>query len=104
MFADASGGDYHLLSERGRYWPAHDVWVLDGATSPCVDGGDPTVNPSNEPMPNGGRINMGAYGNTAYAARSDWALQYDGNLDGIIDLTDFAAMAAKWLEPLPWVQ
>ena len=39
LFADVNNGDYHLLSERGRYWPAHDIWVLDEVTSPGVDGG-----------------------------------------------------------------
>ena len=59
-FVDPADGDYHLLSERGRYWPEHDVWVLDKVTSPCINGGDPNADASDEPMPNGGRINMGA--------------------------------------------
>ncbi len=58
MFTDINNGDYHLKSERGRYWPAQNVWVLDDVTSPCVDGGNPNDNPMNEPMPNGGRIDM----------------------------------------------
>ncbi|MHC4703437.1 MAG: LamG domain-containing protein, partial [Planctomycetota bacterium] len=62
LFADPDNNDYHLLSERGRYWPEHDIWVLDRVTSPCIDGGDPNVEPVDEPIPNGGRINMGAYG------------------------------------------
>ena len=40
-------------------------------TSPCIDGGDPTVDPLDEPKPNGNRINMGAYGGTAYASMSE---------------------------------
>lgn len=43
-------GDYHLL-------PA----------SACIDAGDPDADFSAEPEPNGGRINMGAYGNTPEA-------------------------------------
>lgn len=39
--------------------------------SPCIDAGDPTSDYSQEPMPNGGRINMGAYGNTPEATTSD---------------------------------
>ncbi len=27
IFAEPEKGDYHLKSERGRYWPEHDVWV-----------------------------------------------------------------------------
>ncbi len=34
----------------------------------CIDAGDPADAWSNEPEPNGGRINMGAYGNTAEAS------------------------------------
>jgi parallel beta-helix repeat protein len=104
MFADAAGGDYHLKSERGRYWPAYDVWVLDDVTSPGVDGGDPAVEPSGERMPNGGRINMGAYGGTPYASMSEWALAEDTNRDGIVNLLDLAMLADKWLEKLEWVE
>jgi hypothetical protein len=70
LFVDPDNGDYHLRSKRGRYWPELDVWVLDRLTSPCIDGGDPKAGPLNEPMPNGGRINMGAYGGTAQASLS----------------------------------
>jgi len=70
LFVDPENGDYHLCSNRGRYWPEHDVWVLDRVTSPCIDGGDPNVEPLDEPMPNGGRINMGAYGGTVQASLS----------------------------------
>lgn len=71
LFVDPVNNDYHLFSERGRYWPEHDIWVLDKVTSPCVNSGDPTVDPSGEPIPNGGRINMGAYGGIAYASMSE---------------------------------
>ncbi len=70
LLVDLSGGDYHLYSERGRYWPEHDVWVLDKVTSPCIDAGDPNADPADEPVPNGGRINMGAYGGTEQASLS----------------------------------
>jgi hypothetical protein len=72
LFVDLDNGDYHLRSERGRYWPEYDIWVLDKVTSPCVDGGDPHTDTSNEPMPNGGRINIGAYGGTLEASLSPW--------------------------------
>jgi len=104
MFADAAGGDYHLLSERGRYWPAMEVWVLDEATSPCVDGGDPNENPSGERMPNGGRLNMGVYGGTAYASMSEWPIREDNNQDGIVNMVDFAMLAERWLEKLGWAE
>lgn len=104
MFADAAGGDYHLKSERGRYWPAYDVWVLDDVTSPCVDGGDPAANPGDERMPNGGRINMGTYGGTGYASMSEWPIQEDNNRDGIVNMIDFAMLADKWLQKLDWAE
>ena len=68
LFADPDVEDYHLLSERGRHWPRWDVWVLDEVTSPCIDGGDPNAPVGQERVPNGGRINMGAYGGTPYAS------------------------------------
>lgn len=101
-FADPANDDYHLLSERGRYWPAHDIWVLDRASSPCVDGGDPAMTPTGEPMPNGGRINMGAYGGTSYASMSEWPLEGDLNKDGVVDGKDLAMFALEWAEALPW--
>jgi len=70
LFVDPNGGDYHLLSKRGRYWPEHDVWILDDITSPCIDGGYPLDDPSMEPVPNGTLINMGGYGGTEYASMS----------------------------------
>ena len=60
--------DFHLKSEYGR-WSAG-VYVFDATNSPCIDVGDPGSDYSNEPTSNGGRINMGAYGNTAQASRS----------------------------------
>ena len=71
LLADPYNGDYHLLSEYGRYWPEHDIWVLDEVTSSCIDGGDPAVGTSTEPRPNGSRLNMGAYGGTRYASMSE---------------------------------
>lgn len=71
LFVDPNNGDFHLRSERGRHWPEHDVWVLDNITSPCIDAGDPMVDPSDEPVPNGARLNMGAYGGTHYASMSE---------------------------------
>ncbi|MHC4570246.1 MAG: hypothetical protein ACYTE3_31400, partial [Planctomycetota bacterium] len=71
LFADPDNGDYHLRSERGRYWPEYDIWVLDTVTSPCIDAGDPEVDASGEPLPNGGRINVGAYGGTLEASAVD---------------------------------
>jgi hypothetical protein len=63
-FVDANSGDYHLLNY-----------------SPCIDTGDPNADYSNEPNGGGGRINMGAYGNTPEAATAG----ADSDSDGIPD-------------------
>jgi len=68
LFADPANGDFHLKSRYGR-WNGS-AWVQDNVTSPCIDAGDPSDDYSNEPKPNGGRINMGAYGNTPEASKS----------------------------------
>lgn len=70
LFADPANGDYHLRSQYGRYLPLTGTWTLDSVTSPCIDAGDPSEYPRDERMPNGTRINMGAYGNTAFASLS----------------------------------
>ncbi|UCG46920.1 MAG: hypothetical protein JSU94_15640 [Phycisphaerales bacterium] len=97
LFADPNGGDYHLKSERGRYWPEHDIWVLDKVTSPCIDAGDPADDYSAEPAPNGSRINAGAYGGTASASRSEWTSSVDINGDGVVDVRDISIIADNWL-------
>jgi|GEM_PF-684741 len=70
LFADPDNGDYHLKSQEGRWDPAAETWVVDDVTSPCIDGGNPAGDYANEPQPNGARINMGAYGNTAQASKT----------------------------------
>jgi hypothetical protein len=63
-------GDYHLKSEAGRWDPETQTWVQDDVTSPCVDRGDRASPVGNEPAPNGGIIDMGAYGGTSEASAS----------------------------------
>jgi hypothetical protein len=63
-------GDYHLKSQSGRWDPVSQIWLIDDLTSPCIDAGDPNSPVGNEPEPNGGRINMGAYGGTTEASKS----------------------------------
>jgi hypothetical protein len=73
-FASVLGGDFHLQSY-----------------SPCIDAGGPSSPFSEEPQPNGGRINLGAYGNTLEAASEspdsdndelpdEWEIQSFGHL------------------------
>ncbi len=59
--------DYHLMSSGGGWTPFG--WVNDIASSPCIDTGDPAFSYANEPSNNGGRINMGVYGNTTQASK-----------------------------------
>jgi hypothetical protein len=63
-------GDYHLKSQAGRWDPTSESWVIDDVTSPCIDAGDFNSPVAFEPYPNGGVINMGAYGGTAEASKS----------------------------------
>jgi hypothetical protein len=65
LLADSARGDYHLQSQAGRWDPNSESWVIDDVTSPCIDAGDPNSPVGEEPHPDGGRINMGAYGGTA---------------------------------------
>ncbi len=69
LFADADNGDFHLKSETGRFVPGSG-WVTDSETSPCIDLGHPADSVADEQSPNGGRVNLGAYGGTAEASQS----------------------------------
>jgi parallel beta-helix repeat protein len=66
LFADASGGDFHLRSTAGRY--SNGVDVVDAETSPLMDAGNPASDYSAERDPDGGRINIGLYGNSAQSS------------------------------------
>ena len=63
-------GDYHLLSETGRWNPVSLTWIADEFTSPCIDAGDPGDSSADEPRPHGARINMGVYAGTNQASCS----------------------------------
>ena len=65
-FVDPNQGDYHLKTY-----------------SPCIDAGDPNSDFSLEPEPNGGRINLGAFGNTLQAQKT-----MDSDMDGILDFIE----------------
>jgi len=75
LFADSGSGDYHLQSTAGRWDPSANGgaggWVVDAVHSPAIDAGDPASDYADEPSPNGGRVNMGVYGNTAQASKSN---------------------------------
>jgi hypothetical protein len=87
LFADPERGDYHLKSRYGRYEAQFDRWVTDTVTSSCIDAGDPEEYPRSEPMPNGARVNMGAYGGSPFASKSSWpALDSAGQFGVIFDI------------------
>jgi len=85
--ASPETGDFHLLPD-----------------SPCIDAGDPMSPIGLEPFPNGGRVNMGAYGGTAEASRSwfggpvcETIMAGDINGDCKVDFRDFWFVALNWL-------
>ncbi|MBI9016814.1 MAG: hypothetical protein JEZ07_06075 [Phycisphaerae bacterium] len=107
FFGAEDDNSFYLASKFGRFTGFNDPnsvssypvqWVSDNITSPCVDAGQPDINPIRETMPNGGRLNMGACGGTIFASRSLWLLKGDNDYDGIVDLHDFANISNCWLE------
>ena len=78
---------------------------MDDVTSLCIDAGDPNSPIGDEPFPNGGIINMGAYGGTGEASKSyfgeppcDTIIAGDINGDCKVDLKDFTLFANNWLK------
>ena len=98
LFADAANRDFHLKSRMGRWDPAANSgaggWVNDCVCSPCIDAGDPASVFSAETTPNGGRINMGAYGNTAEASKTCWDVA-DANTDCAVNILDLIYIRAR---------
>jgi parallel beta-helix repeat protein len=70
------GADYRLKSQAGRWNDATSAWVRDAGTSPCIDAGDPASAYNQEPVPNGGRVNMGWDGDTPHASKTHTAVTY----------------------------
>jgi hypothetical protein len=98
-------GDYHLKSQAGRFDPNSQTWIQDDVTSPCIDAGDPNSPIGYEPFPNGGRINMGAYGGTTEASKSyfgkpvcETIVAGDINGDCKVDELDLKILMLHWLE------
>lgn len=107
QFVDFENSDYHLKSGAGRWDSNSENWVNDDVNSPCIDAGDPCDPIGVEPNPNGGRINMGAYGGTAEASKSTSGIvepictEYpamDFNKDCKVDFRDFGDFCQSWLE------
>jgi hypothetical protein len=105
LFADPDAGDYHVKSQAGRWDPARQAWVADDVTSPCIDAGDPFVPIGYEPFPNGGVVNLGAYGGTAEASKSwfggpvcETIIAGDINGDCRVDFADLEILMRHWME------
>jgi hypothetical protein len=81
-------GDYHLLSAAGRWHPGTQDWVVDAVTSPGIDTGDPNSPVGEEPLPNGGRVNMGVYGGTPEASWSPTPGPMVGQWSAPVPLTE----------------
>jgi len=99
-FADPCNGDYHLKSQAGRWDPNEGRWTIDDVTSPCIDAGDPMTPIGFEPFPNGGIVNMGAFGGIAEASKSyfgepicETIIAGDINGNCTVNFEDFALMA-----------
>lgn len=102
LFASPIHRDYHLQTEElnGRYNPVTGAFdVNDPSTSPCINAGDPFSAFGLEPLPNGGRINMGAYGNTPQASMSDIIVPLVADIAGgmNVNMVDFVLLADNWL-------
>jgi len=98
-------GDFHLKSQAGRWETKTRSWVTDDVTSPCIDAGDPRFPIGFEPFPNGGIVNMGAYGGTLEASKSyfgslpcETIVAGDVNGDCVVDYKDFCILALHWCE------
>ena len=101
-------GDYHIISQAGRWSRADQSWVNDNLTSPCIDAGgepnDPNSDWTGELWPHGKRINMGAYGGTIEASMS---LSNAGNVADLnpdvndandwVGYDDMLLLTDKWL-------
>jgi hypothetical protein len=107
-FADPQNGDFRLKSQAGRWDPLSESWAQDDVTSPCIDAGDPMSPIGLEPFPNGGFINMGAYGGATEAGKSYFGEPICGSIvagdlngDCQVDRADLEIMALHWTDPEP---
>ena len=98
-------GDLHLRSQAGRWDTNSQSWIQDDVTSPYIDAGDMSSPIGHEPFPNGGVINMGAYGGSSQASKSyfgepvcETIVAGDINGDCKVDSKDFLILIYHWFE------
>ena len=70
IFESLAAMDAHLLSPAGYVVNGGAAGPATTDYSPAIDMGDPAADYADEPAPNGGRLNLGAFGNTAEASRT----------------------------------
>jgi hypothetical protein len=106
LFVAPDQNDFHLKSQAGHWDGASLAWVLDDVTSPCIDAGDPNSPVEHELFPNGGIVNMGAYGGTCEASKSWFGTEpcqtvnaADINGDCRVDAEDYRLIALRWYQP-----
>ena len=68
IYESLAAMDAHLKSPTGYFVNGGAAGPATTDYSPAIDLGDPAADYSNEPSPNGSRLNAGAYGNTAEAS------------------------------------
>jgi len=98
-------GDYHLKSEGGHWDLETKGWLQDDVTRACIDTGDPNSPIGLEPFPNGGVVNMGAYGGAVEASKSyfgepvcETIVAGDVNGDCRVDFEDLVILMRHWTE------
>lgn len=73
LFADLGQGDFHVQSSAGRWDPSSASWLVDALDSPAIDAADPAQPFDRETAPAGSAAELGAYGNTVEASRTQLA-------------------------------
>jgi hypothetical protein len=102
--SDSSARDFHLRSQVGTWNRNEGIFYQYAEHSPAIDAGEPEGDIGQETFPNGGIVNMGAYGGTAEASKTyfgttpcETIVAGDINGDCIVNFLDFAFMARHWL-------
>jgi len=78
LLSDPTGTNGNISED-----PELDALFLPRICGPMVDRGDPAIAATIEPLPNGGRVNLGHLGNTTSATRTFADVNSDGTVDGL---------------------